>query len=96
MSDTRCCSVCGKTSDEVRLYRDYAEGGILSPSDIWCNKHVRKNKNYVVPCVVGTAGEIRRLFCEPPGTQPDFDRWWSLPEADPKGWTRPMRREVSP
>lgn len=89
MSHKQCC-VCGKTSNEVRLYRDYADAGRLSDREIWCNRHVRADKDYVVPCVVDPAGQVWGLFSAPPSARPDFDRWWGLPEADPAGWTRPM------
>ncbi len=81
------CFVCGKTSDEVRLYRST---GCLYVDNIRCNKHVIDKKN-AVPCVVDPRdGKVWATWPSDRSSQVDFDFWDSLPEADPCGWSNPQ------
>ena len=94
MSAEPVCATCGKSSDVVRLYRDYSPSGVFPLHLIRCNNHVPMNRSWWVPCVVHDDGAILPTFpSSGPGTQHCFDRWLALPEADPGGWSRPMRGE---
>lgn len=90
MSAPMCCATCGRS--DVRLYRPYAE--FLRDKNIRCNEHVPEPRDVWVPCVeCSEDGSVWGLWIDDPRAKADFERWRSLPEADPTGWTRPIAGE---